>query len=332
MQDAETARQISRAQAGDAEAFDWIVRRFQDMALAYAFSILGDYQLAQDAAQESFVEVYRTLHSLRVQHGFASWLRKIVFKHCDRLKRSKHVDTLPFNAAESVASLELLPEQVVERHELQEQVKQAIQCLPEGERLVTGLFYMGQYSHREIAQFLDISAALVKSRLYQARSRLKERLFTMVKDNLHENRPSRDDEFRGRVNEETTKLFILADSEKNIPAVTGEGDPLFALMGSIFQWAIHTEASDILVVPGKEAVSIKFIRGGVTEEVMTVPKGLEGALTGRIKMAADVDIHKSHLPQDGLMFILHNGIDYDAPVFCRPMEHGESIAVQLTRK
>lgn len=332
MQDTEAARWISKAQAGDAEAFNWIVRRFQDMAVAYAFSMLGDYQLAQDASQEAFVEVYRTLRSLRSVHGFATWLRKIVFKHCDRSMRGRRVSVVPMETAESIASLDPTLEQIVERRELQEQVKQAIQGLPEGERFVIGLFYMGQYSHREIAEFLDISETLVKSRLYQGRSRLKERVLAMVENNFYENRPSRDDEFLARVNEEVSKLLASAGPKKNIPAVTGEGDPLDALMGSILIWAVGVEASGIGIVLGEEAVSIQFTRSGVTEQVMTVPKVLHRALTTRIKKAADVDIYRNDLPQDGLMPILCKGVDYEATVSCRSGEYGESIGIQLTRK
>jgi len=52
---------IIRAQAGDLDAFGTLVQRFQDMAVGYAYSILGDFHLAQDAAQEAFIEAYRNL-------------------------------------------------------------------------------------------------------------------------------------------------------------------------------------------------------------------------------------------------------------------------------
>ena len=52
---------LRRAQSGDLEAYDEIVRRFQDMAVGYAYSVLGDFHLAQDAAQEAFMEAYPNL-------------------------------------------------------------------------------------------------------------------------------------------------------------------------------------------------------------------------------------------------------------------------------
>ena len=80
---------IMSAAAGDVCAFEQLVLRFQGMAVGYAFAILGDFHLAEDAAQEAFVEAYAKLASLREPRAFAGWLKRIVFKHCDRLTRRK---------------------------------------------------------------------------------------------------------------------------------------------------------------------------------------------------------------------------------------------------
>ena len=68
---------VVRAQAGDREAYDTIVRRFQDMALSYAFSILGDHDLAEDARQEAFLEAYCDLLTLREPRAFPVWLMPV---------------------------------------------------------------------------------------------------------------------------------------------------------------------------------------------------------------------------------------------------------------
>ena len=66
MQDTQAlAELVSRAQTGDMEAFDALVRRFQDMAVGYAYSRLGEWGPAQDAAQEAFIHLYRDLPTLR---------------------------------------------------------------------------------------------------------------------------------------------------------------------------------------------------------------------------------------------------------------------------
>ena len=58
--------------------------------MAYAFSLLGDYHLAEDAAQESLVTMVRNLGQLREPAAFVGWLRTIVFKHCDRIRRRRY--------------------------------------------------------------------------------------------------------------------------------------------------------------------------------------------------------------------------------------------------
>ena len=70
---------VTRAREGETEAFGILVRRFQDMAVGYGYSILHDFQLAEDAAQEAFFEAY-TLSKLREPAAFAGWFRRIVFK------------------------------------------------------------------------------------------------------------------------------------------------------------------------------------------------------------------------------------------------------------
>ena len=82
---------VQRAQAGDTEAYSLLVRRFQDMAVGYSYSILGDFGLAEDAAQEAFISAHRLLPQLCEASAFPGWFRRIVFKHCDRLIRGKKV-------------------------------------------------------------------------------------------------------------------------------------------------------------------------------------------------------------------------------------------------
>ncbi len=130
---------IKKAQDGDLEAFGRIAWRFQDMAVGYAYSILGDFHLAEDAAQEAFIETYRCLSKINNPDTFPGWFRKIVFKHCDRLTRGKRVETVPLKAAVEVASREKGPAETVLEQELKDSVLAAIQALPENQRIVTTL-------------------------------------------------------------------------------------------------------------------------------------------------------------------------------------------------
>ena len=115
------------------EAYRRIVQRFQDMAYGYAYSILGDFDLAEDAAQEAFIQAYRELGSLRDVQAFANWFRRIVFTQCTRLTRGKHLSTVPIEDAIEVPAPEE-PAQVVEARDMRERVMNAVGSLPEHER------------------------------------------------------------------------------------------------------------------------------------------------------------------------------------------------------
>ena len=87
---------VIQAQSGDLEAFAAIVRRFQDMAVGYGYSLLGDVYLAEDAAQEAFTSAYRDLSQLREPAAFPGWFRTIIFKQCHRLIRRRQITTVVF--------------------------------------------------------------------------------------------------------------------------------------------------------------------------------------------------------------------------------------------
>ena len=179
---------VIRARSGDLEAFGEIVRRFQDMAHGYAYSILGDFHLAEDVTQEAFLDAYRQLPNLRNPEAFSSWFRHIVFKHCDRITRGKHIQTVSMDvAATTMAGHDTGTAQLSKDNEMQQEVLEAIRTLPERERTVTTLFYINGYSQKEIGEFLEVPVTTVKKRLYNSRKKLKKGLMNMVKTTFREN-------------------------------------------------------------------------------------------------------------------------------------------------
>lgn len=175
---------VARATDGDLDAFGAIVGRFQDMALAYAYSNIGDFHLAEDAAQEAFVQAYHDLGALREPEAFPGWFRKIVFKHCDRITRRKQLTAVPLDTVAEVASPEPGPAVVAEKREMRQTVLQAISSLPDKERTVTTLFYINGYTQTDIAEFLEVPVTTINNRLHSSRTRLKERMVQMVDDEM----------------------------------------------------------------------------------------------------------------------------------------------------
>jgi RNA polymerase sigma factor (sigma-70 family) len=177
----ELASLVIRARAGHLDAYGEIVRRFQDMAYGYAYSLLGDFHLAEDAAQEAFIEAYIRLAELREPAAFPGWFRRVVFKHCDRITRRKRAHTVPLEEDMLIGT----PEPPLT--ELREQVLEAVRNLPERERETTTLFYINGYSQKEIADFLEVPVTTVQKRLHDSRRKLKERMLGMVEETLKSN-------------------------------------------------------------------------------------------------------------------------------------------------
>ena len=152
--------------------------------MGYAYSILGDFHLAQDAAQEAFVEAHSRLGQLRKPDAFPGWLRRIVFKQCDRLIRQKRVPTVPMEFVALPAADTAPADQILEEQEMKDEVLAMINALPEKERMATTLFYISGYSQSEVAEFLEVPVTTVKSRLHSSRKKLKEQMMNKVDETL----------------------------------------------------------------------------------------------------------------------------------------------------
>jgi RNA polymerase sigma factor (sigma-70 family) len=181
----ELSELIQRARAGDIAAFTELVRRYQDLAFGYAYAILRDFHLAQDAAQEAFIIAHSGLERLQEPAAFPGWLRGIVRHQCGRLLRKRHVAIVSLEQAGDRA-LAPSPEAQVEQRDARDQVLAAIEALPDGQRAVAILFYIKEYSQAEVAAFLGLPVTTVNNRLHAARKQLKRRMLPMVKDSFNE--------------------------------------------------------------------------------------------------------------------------------------------------
>jgi len=192
---------VIAAQGGDLDAFSHIVQRFQGMAYASAYTMLEDAHLAEDAAQEAFIEAYLNLSNLREPAAFPGWFRRIVFKQGDRLTRGKHLATVPFEPTSifDISVDDLDPALAIESREMQDVVRGVVDALPERERIVTLLFYGSGYTLKDIANYLEVPLSTVKKRLFDARKRLKALLLDTVRDTLQEQQRSHEQTFPSRV-------------------------------------------------------------------------------------------------------------------------------------
>jgi RNA polymerase sigma-70 factor, ECF subfamily len=171
---------VQQAQESGVEArsaFGELVERFREAAEGWAYDVLEDRTLAEDAAQEAFLTAYQHLDQLREPKAFPAWLKRIVLTQCSRLTRKK---TLAMEWLDEDAAPVDDPTEEMDERELKARVLQAVNNLPEHERTVTELFYLTGYSQQEIARQLDVPLTTVKKRLQYARERLKESMPVMA--------------------------------------------------------------------------------------------------------------------------------------------------------
>jgi len=195
------AELVERAREGDTDAFGSVVRRFQDMAVGYGYSILRDLRLAEDATQEAFLEAYLCLPQLREPAAFPGWFRRIVFKQCDRLTRGPSVRLEPLETARQSSSPQPSPVDAMEQQEMKDQVWATVDSLSKHERTAVLLYYLSGYSQQELSAFLGVPVTTIKKRLFSARKRMRDQLMDVVADSLRERRPSRDEHFSASVME-----------------------------------------------------------------------------------------------------------------------------------
>jgi RNA polymerase sigma factor (sigma-70 family) len=178
---------IRRARAADLDAFTELTRRYQNLAFGYAFALLGDFHLAQDATQEAFIAAYFGLGQLREPAAFPGWLRGIVRHQCHRILRLRPFGLVPLEHAAEIEAESGDPERHLAQRETRDAVWAAIDALPQTQREVVTLYYLQEYSQQEVAGFLGVPVSTVNNRLHSARQKLKRRMLQMAQDRFKEN-------------------------------------------------------------------------------------------------------------------------------------------------
>ncbi len=161
---------------GNPNAFNEVVRRFNEKALQKAYGRIGDYHLAEEAVQEAFLSAYDNLASLRDPERFPGWFRTILVTCIARTIRKNRFHASDVNP-EDLAPAETISHLGNRDFEQQESIRllhRAIESLSVKTQSVCTYFYLYGYTLKEIADFLDIPVGTVKRRLHDARNQIRE--------------------------------------------------------------------------------------------------------------------------------------------------------------
>ena len=172
---------IRRILSGNDEAFSVLVQKHQKSIHALAWRKVGDFHIAEEITQDTFLQVYKNLAQLKNPNQFAGWIYVIANRLCLKwLEKNKFVmqslDDTPVEEIEKSSYTHHISDQrqteiTEHRHEL---VKRLLTQLPESERTVVSLHYLGEMTAKEIGKFLGVSVNTIKSRLRRGRKRLQE--------------------------------------------------------------------------------------------------------------------------------------------------------------
>jgi RNA polymerase sigma-70 factor (ECF subfamily) len=166
---------VSRARAGDTEAFDALMRQHMDRVYALAYRMLRDREEALDVVQEVFIKLHGAIGSLRAEGQVGAWLYRVCTNHCiDRSRRRR--ETAPLEEDLHADGSESRPEESLERRELQRVVLAAVDGLPPRQRAVFLLRHYEYLSLEEIGQSLGCATGTVKAHLSRATSKVRTAL------------------------------------------------------------------------------------------------------------------------------------------------------------
>lgn len=177
---------VEKCAAGDAQAFDTLVRMYQNKIINIAYGMLQSREDAYDVAQEVFIKLYRKIGSFTGESALDTWLYRVtVNASLDALrKQGRRVRTVPLEAQSEddetyelpVADSRSSPEEAALAQERRREITDAISRLSEKYRSVLILREFEDLDYEQIAKVLGISVGTVKSRLNRAREKLRNLL------------------------------------------------------------------------------------------------------------------------------------------------------------
>lgn len=185
---------MARVQAGEPDAFEPLVRRYQKRLFGYFLNLVEDPATAADLAQETFVRVYRAAPRYRESGRFESWLFRIAANLVKSRRRRPDQRAAHLSLEEAPAAERELaargpgrrPDEAAWRAELRRALGKALPQLPLVFREAVLLRDVEGWSYREIAEMLGVEEGTVKSRAHRGRQRLRELLSPLYEEGCFE--------------------------------------------------------------------------------------------------------------------------------------------------
>ena len=168
---------VRKSQFGDKAAFEQLVIRHQELVFSLAYKLTGNREMANDVAQEAFIRAWKAIEKFRGDSTFSTWIYRITVNTAWTLrKKAKKHNTLNIDDTYEpiVIDEKKDPELVAINSDLSSVLINALDKIPIEQRIIVELKNIEGRSHKEIAEYLDISVTAAKVRLHRAHQKLRQ--------------------------------------------------------------------------------------------------------------------------------------------------------------
>ena len=162
---------VARARAGDATAFDTLVRTYMEQAFRVAFRVVGHREDAEDLVQDAFLAAYQYLDSFEVGRPFGPWLMRIVLNRGANLRRSRARRTMEPETEGVSDAPSALDES--ERRDTGRVLREALATLSDRQRSIVTMFDVDGMTSAEIGEMMQLAPGTVRWHLHEARRQLR---------------------------------------------------------------------------------------------------------------------------------------------------------------
>lgn len=175
---------------GNTLAFQQLVEKYQYFVFTITSKVLSKREEAEEAAQDVFIKVYKTLASFEQRSKFSTWLYAIAYRTAIDQARKRNYLTNSIDDDDQYLQLEdqegALPSDGIQQEDLQTQLETAISRLKPIDATLITLFYLHENSVKEIAEITGLTESNIKTKLHRLREQLKEQLENQLKHEIHD--------------------------------------------------------------------------------------------------------------------------------------------------
>lgn len=164
---------INRVLDGDINAFEFLIKKYQNQSYSIAISIVKNHELAKDVVQESFIKAYTSLKNFRRESKFSTWFFKILINTALKLvQNEKRLDKVPMDSVVEIEDRRALNDSIkqLEKSDLKKLINEVFELLPSKEAMILQLYYIEDMNINEIVTVTSLSKNYIKVLLHRGRN------------------------------------------------------------------------------------------------------------------------------------------------------------------